>query len=112
MNNDFIVCLGFTWCNVSKIIRDLTLSRKSIFIVPHIIGNTSYLSYLQDNLCENDRIILLDDSYSSIGEIHIHKQELEKALQNEIKVLKLDFNEQKTRPHSQDFVEIENLLKE
>jgi hypothetical protein len=112
LNKDFIVCLGFTWNNVSKTIREFTFSRKKIFIVPHMIGNTNYLSYLQSNLLERDRIVLLDDSYSSLGEIHIHKQELETKLQNDIKVVKLDFSEQKTRPHPQDFEEIKNYLKE
>ena len=109
---DYVICLGYSWCDImkeaKKSINDLS---KCMFIVPHKVANSEYINFVKVNKREDMRIILFDDSYSSLGEAQFHKEEIENQLSIRAKVVKIEVQDQKSRPHSQNFTRLNEFFK-
>jgi hypothetical protein len=108
----FIVCLGFSWNNVSKILKDSTSTCRLQILIPHMIGEITYIDYLRKTFQLSDKITVLDDSYSSFGEGSYQKQLIENVIGIKVDLIKINFQDQLTRPDSQDFKEVNEFLAE
>ena len=108
---DIVICLGYSWCDVMKEAKKSKINlTKSLFIVPHKIANTDYVDFFKEGLNQRAQIVIFDDSYSSLGEGSIHKEEIARKLSTNVKIIKIEAQEQKTRPHSQNFDEVRDFF--
>lgn len=109
---DYVICLGYSWCDVLKEVQKSMIDfSRYMFIVPHMVANTKYIDFLKENTRSDMRIVLFDDSYSSLGEAHLHKEEIENQMSIRVKIVKIEIQEQKSRPHSQKFTQVNEFFK-
>lgn len=108
----FIVCLGFSWNNVSKILKDSISTCRMQIVIPHMVGDSTYLDYLRKTFQFNDEVTVLDDSYSSFGEGSYQRQSIENLIGTRVDFIKINSQDQLTRPHPQDFKEVNEFLAE
>ncbi len=112
-STDFIISLGFSAKDVFDVVKERkSISRNLQVIVSHQLFTSEYCQYLAAEFREGDKIYLVDDSYTTVGEAAFQKEQIEMNLCVKVSLLKINVRNQVSRPHSQKFKEVEEIFGE